>query len=682
MPDRPVPPARALMPDLTAARPTPPRLPRWGQGRPHTPSQQPGREGGVAPASLQVGPTWLRVGGDHVATLAVTGYPGEVGPGWLEPLLTWPGRLDVAVHVEPVPAVVAADRLRRQRARLESVQRWTQARGRLSDPGVDASAEAAADLAEQLARGQGHLFRVGIYLTVHAATPRRLQAAVAEVKALAASLLLDTQPATWRAVQGWTTTLPLGIDSLRLRRTLDTAALAAAFPFTSPDLPPPHPATSDPGAGGTRRAGVGGAAGSGFGGVVYGVNDASAGIVAWDRWSQDNQNAVILARSGAGKSFLAKLDVLRSLYTGVQVLVIDPEDEYTRLAAAVGGTVVRLGRPGVHLNPLDPPPPPPPPPDPAAPDSAGPGDPTDTASAGGVGERYGLNGRVLFASTVADLAVGGLSADEVPALDAAVLAAYHGAGINADPRTWARPAPLLADVVTHLRHDRGDPHAGGLAARLHRYTAGSAAGLFTGATTVRPEGHLVVFSLRDVPDELKPLATLLALDAIWRQVSDPSRRRRRMVVIDEAWQLMRQPVAAGYLYAMAKAARKHWAGLTVITQDAADLLGTDLGQAVVANAATQLLLRQAPQALDPVTEAFGLSEGERAYLATAPQGHALLLAGGTHRVAFHAVASPTEAVLASTSPADLTDGGGDPAGPSGAAGVAAGRRHPHILEDE
>jgi hypothetical protein len=598
---------------------------------------------GVAPSSLDVGPQSVRVGDDHVATLAVTGYPGEVCPGWLEPLLTYPGRLDVALHIESVPTAVAAARLRTQRARLESSRRLAGVKGRLEDPDLDAAADAARDLAEQVARGHGRLFRVGIYLTVHAGTDRALQAAVCDVRALASSMLLTVQPVTWRALQGWTTTLPLGVDTLRLRRTLDTASLAAAFPFTSPDLPPPglgarpaplaRPATlrcSRVGVDGSGRRGS--AAGLP---VVYGVNDASAGIIAWDRWTQPNHNMVIMARSGAGKSFLAKLDILRSAYTGVQVMVIDPEGEYTRLAEAVGGTVVRLGRGGVHLNPLDPP------------ASAG----VACRPGSVVGERDGLVGRALFVHTVADLATGGLHPDECAPLDAAVTAAYRAAGITGDPRTWDRPAPLLGDVVTALNR-AGDSYGTRLAARLSRYVSGSAAGLFAGPTTVHPRGHLVVLTLRDVPDELKGLATVLALDAIWRQVSDPAIRRRRMVVIDEAWQVMAQPVAARFLFRMAKSARKHWAGLTVITQDTADLLGSDLGQAVVANAATQILLRQAPQAIDAVHAAFGLSDGERAYLLTAGQGHALLLAGGTHRVAFHAVASPAEAVLASTSPAD------------------------------
>jgi hypothetical protein len=582
---------------------------------------------GFTPAWLHLGAQTVEVAGEHVATFAVTGYPSEVAPGWLEPVLTYPGRLDVALHIEPVPPVIAADRLRKQRARLESTRRLSDAKGRLQDPELDAAADDATDLAYAVARGQTRLFKVGIYLTVHAHSPSALADGVARVRALAESLLLRTEPATWRPLQGWATTLPLGVDALKLRRTLDTSALAAAFPFTSPDLPaadPVHPGR--------------------LSGVLYGVNATSPGLVVWDRWAQDNHNTVVLARSGAGKSYFTKLDVLRSLYTGVQVAVIDPENEYTALAADVGGTVLPLGRPGVRLNPLDIPQP-----------------LTPSAAAMGANVGDGLTRRVLFAHTFLDVALGGLDPGERAALDRAVMGAYQQVGITTDPRTWARPAPLLGDVATHLSatQDPGTVEAAHrLASRMAPFVTGSWSGLFNGPTSVRPDGHLVVFCLTDLPDELKTLATLLTLDAIWQKVSDPSvpaaARRRRLVVVDEAWLLMRDPAGASFLFRMAKAARKYATGLTVITQDAADLLGTDLGQAVVANAATQVLMRQAPQAIDVIAEAFGLSAGERQILLTAPQGRGLLLAGGSDRVAFQSIASPGEDALANSTPHSVT----------------------------
>ncbi|MBQ1022801.1 VirB4 family type IV secretion system protein [Micromonospora sp. C95] len=576
-----------------------------------------GVAGVVAPASVEVTPRFLRVGDGYAATLVVTGYPAEVGPGWLEPLLAWPGRLDLALHIDPLPAPVAASRLRTQRARLESSRRAGSEKGKLSDPYVEAAAEDAADLAQRLARGAAKLFRVGLYLTVHARTEAELLEACAQVKAAAASTLLEVQPATWRHLAGWTTTLPLATDSLRMPRTMDTQALAAAFPLASPDLPAPLP--GDPPV---------------CGGVLYGVNPASNGIVWWDRWSQENYNSVVLARSGAGKSYFVKLEVLRNLYQGVQVAIVDPEDEYSRLAEAVGGTVVRLGMPGVKINPLDLP----------------------------VGDHRPdvLTRRGLFLHTVVSVLVGHPPPAERAALDRAILAVYRQAGITADPHTHTRPAPLLSDLVGCLEADP-EPAAAQLAARLAPWVHGSFADLFNGPTTHTPIGHLVVWSLRHLPDELRTIGTLLALDHIWRQVDLPRQSRtaatppvRRLVVVDEAWLLMRDGEGARFLFRMSKAGRKRFAGLTVVTQDVADVLGTELGQAVVSNAATQVLLKQAPQAIDTVGDAFGLTGGERRLLLAARPGQGLLICG-VARTGFESISSEQEHAVCTTNPADLID---------------------------
>jgi hypothetical protein len=583
--------------------------------------------GSIGPAALEVAPRHVHVGHHYTATFVVTGYPAEVGPAWLEPLLSFPGRLDVTLHIEPVPAPVAAASLRRQRARFESTRRLDADKGRLADPTIEAAAEDAADLAARLARGAAKLFRTGIYLTIHARSLDELAEASAQARAAAASVLLDVQPATWRHHHGWTTTLPLGVDQIGMKRTLDTDALAAAFPLASHDLPAPLP--GDP---------------PQSGGVLYGVNTEGPGIVWWDRWRLDNPNSVVLARSGAGKSYLVKLEVLRSLYQGVHVAVIDPEDEYTALATHVGGTVVQLGQPGVRLNPLDLPT----------------GDTRPDT----------LTRRGLFLHTLVTVMVGTtLAPEERAALDRAIVACYRTAGITTDPGTWTQPAPLLRDLAAALGGDQ-DPAAGTLAARLAPWVQGSFADLFAGPTTTAPAGHLVVWSLRHLSDELRTVGTLLALDAIWRGIDRPSppphrpatghaTRHRpttrahnggrgpicppqaRLVVVDEAWLLMRDGEGAKFLFRMAKAARKRHAGLTVVTQDAADVLGSELGVAVVANAATQVLMRQSTQSIDAVQVAFGLTAGEARLLLSAERGQALLVAGST-RVGFRVVASAEE----------------------------------------
>lgn len=575
---------------------------------------------GFGPESLTIGTRHLEVGGDWAATLAVTGYPREVTAGWLAPLLTHPGRVEVAVHIDPVDPVTAATRLRRQLARLESSRMHDAHRGRLSDPLVDVAVEDAADLSARVARAEARLFRVGVYLTVHGGTETELAEEIAAVRALAASLLVDTTTLAYRAAQAWATTLPLGLDLIRVQRTFDTAALAAAFPFDSPQLPVPDPVEA-----------------AHPSGVLYG-RDAASGLLFVDRFGTEahNHNAVVLGRSGAGKSYLVKTEILRSLYRGIEQVVIDPEDEYRRLAEAVEGTHIRLGAPGIRLNPFD-----------LEIHTHPDGRRTAPADA--------LNRRKLFLHTLVVVLLGEQTPAHRAALDTALTGTYAAVGITEDPATWTRPAPILGQLRDHLEA-LGTPAGGEVAAGLAPFVGGGAfAELLDGDTTIAPEGALTVFSLRDLPEELKAIGTLLVLDATWRKVSNPTDRRPRMVTVDEAWLLMRQPAGAQFLFRAAKSFRKYWAGLTVATQDSADVLSTELGRAIVANAATQILLRQAPQAIDEVATACGLSDGERQFLITAARGSGLLAVGGTDRAVFGSLASPFENALITTDPAELTD---------------------------
>ncbi|WP_063713178.1 PrgI family protein [Nocardia jiangxiensis] len=584
--------------------------PRTRRGR------MPRRGGGgveFAPESLTIGARHLQVGSDFVATIAVTGYPREVTPGWLAPLAAFGDRVDIALHIEPIDPRQAALQLRRQLARLESSMASAAVNNRVSDPAVEVAAEDAAALSAQLARGESRLFRAGLYLTVHATSENELTAQVTALRTVAASLLIDTCPLTYRAVEGWTATLPLGLDPVRLHRTFDSHALAAAVPFASAQLPPADPVSVTPA------------------GVLYG-RDGAAGLLFHDRFApaMHNHNEVILGRSGSGKSYLAKTSILRSLYRGIETIVIDPEDEYAALCEALGGTHIRLGAPGVCLNPFD------------LDIHVGPsGHRTATADA--------LLRRKLHLHTVIAVLLGEQTPAQRAALDTAVTATYAAAGITDDPATWVRPAPTLSMLRDQLA--TGTPVAADLAAGLAPYVGqGAFAGLLDGASTHYPAGALIVYSLRELPEELKTIGTLLALDATWRRVSDPSLRRARSVVVDEAWLLMRQRSGADFLYRLAKSARKYFVGLTVATQDAADVLATDLGKAIVANAATQVLLRQAPQSIDQVGDAFALSDGERRFLLSADRGQGLLATGAHQRTVFGTIASLAEHQIATTSP--------------------------------
>ena len=552
---------------------------------------------GFGPGGIEVHAKRLQIDGVYAATLTLSGYPAEVLPGWLETIYTYPARIDVALHAEPVPPLAAASRLRKQRARLEAGRRTDADRGRLEDPLAEAAAADAADLAHRVARASAKLFKAAIHLTAYADTLDDLDQVLAEVKGLLAAQLATTTPATFRHLEGWTATLPVGMDRLGPARTLATEALAACLPIASPDL--------------TRldESGDGGVSG-----VLWGVNTATGNPVFWDRWAQQNHNSVVLGASGSGKSYLAKTDLLRELYQGTQVSVVDPEGEYAALAAAVGGTVVALGAPGVRINPLTPP-------DPAAatPDA--------------------LARRALDLHTLVAVLAGEHDADEArAALDTATRTAYRDAGITPDPRTWTAPAPDLAAVVDLLRRS-SDPGGVRLAARLDPFVAGAHGGLFDAPTSHRLDTHLTVYTLHQLPEQLKTAAMLLVLSEVWRQAAAGD-GRRRMVLIDEAWMLMKDPIAATFLFRLAKSARKHTLALAMVTQDAADVLGSELGAAVVANAATQVLLRQAPQAIDQVTEAFHLSAGERAFLLTAPRGNALLSAADGAKATFVSLADP------------------------------------------
>ncbi|MGH2705443.1 MAG: VirB4 family type IV secretion system protein, partial [Actinomycetota bacterium] len=526
----------------------------------------------LAPDSIEVEARRLRAGETWCQTFAIVGFPREVRPGWLTPLLAYPGAVDVSLHVDPLPNDVAASRVRRQLARLESTRRIDASRSRLGDPELGAAVEDAGELAASIARGEGRLFRVGLYVIVRSSSREALEAEATKVRSLAASLLLEARPVTFRAKEGYVTTLPIALDAIDVKRTFDTAALASCFPFAGVEF-------------------------NHEGGVLYGRNASTGSLVFCDRFTLENHNQVVLARSGAGKSYFAKLTLLRSLYRGIEALVIDPESEYERLARAVGGAVVRLGAGGDRLNPLD-------------------------LSASGRPDA--LLEQSLFVHTLVQTLIGELSAEEKAHLDAATLRTYERAGVTADPRTHARPAPLLSDLASVLA-ERAE--GAGLARRLHPFAAGSFRGLFDAPTTVRPEGHLVVFSLRDVPEEMKSAATLLALNAIWKRVTQ-GERRPRMVVIDEAWWLLRSGLAhaPAFLQRLAKSARKNWCGLTAITQDVADVLGSDLGQAVLTNASTHVLLGQSPQAAPALSRAFNLSEGEMAFLLSCDRGQGLLSA--------------------------------------------------------
>jgi hypothetical protein len=528
----------------------------------------------------------MACGDGYAAVLVLTGYPAHLPLGWLEILVGPHARLAVSLHLDGVAADVAASRLHRRRARLESARSYAAHRGKLDDPATEAAAQDAADLADRIARGETRLLRQSVYLTVYAETARDLDLACAKVRAGATSALLDVRPATFRQFPGLLASMPLGIDPVGAARTVDVDTAAAAFPFASADVP-----------------GV-----VGEHAVLYGLNLFSEGPVLWDRWAQPNHNSITLATSGAGKSYLTKVECLRQLYNGAHVTIVDPEAEYRALAEHVGGQVIAPGRQGVRLNPL------------AIPPGAEPGE---------------LGRRQLFALTVIETLLGQrCGPGEAAAVHTALADLYAVAGISDDPATWTALPPCLTDLTAALAAS-ADGRA--LAARLAPYTGPDS---IFGPGAQAPSGaRLRVFDLSGVEPALLPVVTLVALDDIWRSIRTDG--IRRLIVVDEAWKLLREGRSAEWLSTLAKSARKRLAGLAVVTQDVDDVLDSTLGRTVIGNAATQLVGRQAPQAVEAVARAFGLTGAERDLVATARTGEMLLLSGPVH-VAFCTVASGPE----------------------------------------
>ena len=631
---------------------------------PETRSVPGARRGPFDPESLVVTSRAVQIGTVWAATVTVTGYPREVFGGWLAPLSTHPAMLDVSLHISPLDPVTAAARLRRRLARLESGRRSGAEHGRLADPMVEAATEDAYELADRVARGEGRLFTVTMTLTVHAPTREQLDAELAALRALTTSLLMVTRATTWRAWHGWISGLPMGIDRIGGGRVMDTAALAAAFPFTSPDLPtptnPPHHPPTPPTPAERGRRGVC------CTGTTWGRSHWCSGTASPPTTTTRSSSA---APDPASPTWPSSSCCARCI-GGCTPRSSTPKTNTSASAPRSAPPSSEWVRPGSGSTPL------------ICRSTLDPVTGVRTAAADALARR------ALFLHTFLSVALhttptggggpaagAGLSSTERAVLDTAITLTYRGAGITDDPDTWTRPAPLLADLHATLltrataRHaapsdTTGESVAGAaasLATRLRPFVDGAYAGLFDGPTTTPPVGHLVVWSLRHLADELKPAAMLLVLDAIWAAVTHPHDRRRRLITVDEAWLLLAHPAGAQFLLRAAKAGRKHWAGLTVITQDTADVLSTDLGRAVIANAATQILLRQAPQTLDHVATTFGLSAGERGFLQSAERGEGLLTCG-EHRAAFSATASQVEDELITTDPRQLavtTDSGPD-----------------------
>ena len=541
----------------------------------------------LAPAGFNESAGFVSVGERVARTLAVVRYPTRLHLGWLGDLQSMEGDVDISLHVQPGAGQTAMSFLARRIAELSSTIRVSEERGSRGDPFRRAALQDALELQDRLAQGSERLFDTSLYFTVWARSLDELEPATQRLEALLGTRLVHTRRLLFQMRPALLSTLPLGMDPLATRRPLSTTALSASFPFTGSDL--------------RSRSGL-----------LYGVNAATRSPVVVDRFALENHNAVILATSGAGKSYLVKVELARAVLNGARVLVIDPEGEYATLMAGLGASVVAV-RPGAGTS-LDP----------------------FAVTDGSAGA---LSVRVATLTTLLDLLAGGLRPAERAAVEAAVSLAYAKAGYTDGKQTTGLVPPRLAHVQLHLRAHQG---MDGVCSRLERYVNGSGSWLFRRAESAESEGGNVAYVLAGLPEEERAAAMFLVLDRIWRALADSV--RPTLVVVDEAWWLMRHADTASFLFRLVKTARKRRAGLTLVTQDVGDVLSSDDGEAVITNSAVQILMKQAPQAMPRLAELFRLTRAEQTWLLNAQQGEGLLVAQG-RRVPLKVVATDEEARL-------------------------------------
>ncbi len=556
----------------------------------------------IAPSAIEVDFSYLKIDNKYLRTFFVAGYPRFVSANWLSPLINFDHTLDISMFIYPVEIKGTLDDLRRKIAEMEAEISTDIQRGRVVDPSTQAKLEDALALQEELAKGTEHFFQFGLYITIPADSLQELEKVSREVETTLGSLLIIAKTASLQMEEGFKTTLPLGTDLLNITRNMDTTSLATTFPFTSSEL--------------TANEGI-----------LYGVNQHNGSLVIFDRFNLENSNAVIFGKSGSGKSYLVKLEALRSLMMGAELIIIDPEEEYRQLSEAVGGEYIKFGFGSrAKINPFDLP----------SQQLVLPGEKTENE----------LGFKLLSLHSLLKIMLGEMSANEEAILDRALVAAYKSKGITPDPTTYEQEPPLLEDLYkTLLGMESKEGQL--LATRLEKFVKGSLTGIFDQHSNINLKNPFTVFSLKDVEGDLRPVVMFIILDYIWTKVK--AEVKKRIVIVDEAWYLMRYQDSAQFLESIAKRARKYYLGLSTITQDVPDFLSSPYGESIITNSSVQILMKQHPAAIDRLGEVFYLSEGEKNFLLSANIGEGLFFAGENH-VAIKVISSPQEHKLVSSSP--------------------------------
>jgi len=555
----------------------------------------------IAPSSMKVEPSFVRLGDVWVRTLFIITYPRYVTVGWASPIINLNAQMDISMFFYPIKADVILKQLKKKVGVLESQITGDHESGKPRDPISETALRDIEQLRDDLTQGIEHFFQFAFYCTFYSTSLEELERLSSTVESTFGSMLIYTKRAYFQAEQGFNSTMPLGNDELMITFNMSTSPLASSFPFTSAEL------TSD-------------------NGILYGVNRHNNSLIIFDRFSLQNANAVVFATSGAGKSYAVKLEILRSMMLGTDVIVIDPEMEYKHLSDAVGGTFINISLASqAKLNPFD------------LPRPAG-----ESVSAEDI-----IRSAVITIKGLLRLMLGKLSVAEDSILDRALLETYAKKDIVPGVDLSKVEPPIMQDFQDILEGMEG---TGDLVLRLKKFTEGTFAGLLNSPTTVRMNNQLVVFSVRDLEDELRPVAIYTIVNYIWNVVR--SERKKRILCIDEAWWLMQNEDSAKFVFALVKRCRKYYLGITTITQDVNDFLTSPYGQAIVTNSSMQLLLKQSPASIDLIARVFLLTQSEKYLLLESGRGEGIFFAGQKH-AAIQIVASYTEDQIVTTDPNQL-----------------------------
>ena len=555
----------------------------------------------IAPSAIEIDFNDIRIGGMYYRTFFVSGYPRFVGANWLSPVINFDHTLLISMFYYPIKSKVILDDLRRKITELEATTMYNRDKGKISDTVVEAALEDATALQEQLVKGVEKYFQFSFYITVPAEDLEELNNVSSKLESLLSSLLLISKSAALQMEDAFKSSIPTGTDKLMITRNMDTTSLATTFPFTSSDL--------------TMEEGI-----------MYGINKHNGSLVIFDRFSLENANSVVFAKSGAGKSYFVKLEALRHLVFGAQVMIIDPEEEYRVLCEVVGGNYISFSANSQQkINPFD------------------------LSGIATEGENE-LGQKLISLITLLKLMLGELNSTEEAILDRALIETYRIKGVTSDPETQATKEPPVMEDLYKVLLGGIEPESKSMADRLERFIKGSMAGIFDSQSNINLESGMTVFSTKNLEDALRPIAFYMILDFVWTTIR--KNLRKRILIVEEAWYLMQNNDSARFIYGIAKRARKYYLGLTTISQDVDDFLTSEYGKAVVTNSSIQMLFKQHPAAIEKVVDTFYLSEGEKRYLLSAGVGEGLFFAGTNH-VAIKVMASEPEHKLITTNPEEV-----------------------------